>query len=715
MSEGHWSHPPDRPGFLGGSLSRHFAVVLLALLIPIAAVTYSVREGLFSNARELIDTLRVGGLAERSRGLILIQDDVTKELFLDPSAIELAERKISAYDQNLAILQELRALSSSPELDSIVEQMIALEAQIRPLDTQILEVLLAGKAGDVGRARELYFGRYREIRREFEELSVAMAALSEELAREAEARMRERNRATVLQAGGALLAGMAAVAVLIVRLSRRIGRRTAAMLDVLEDVAEGDLRRTPTDQSPDELGRIATALSVAIQGMRGTMMYVSESLDLVRNETSAIHGLSNDVSGAAGEQIGGIDSVVTAVASVTADAEGLALSADVLAEAAGHSSESVEQLQHGSEELRTSGASLGGVVDGVSGAVSQLLDSLDKVMSYTEDLARAAISTTKGSQRLVRSFRTIDENAAETERRSAEVVHVVERGCDGMERTIAGMTAIREATDEADEAIVLLTERAKEIDEIIDVITAVGDKTSLLALNAAILATRAGDRAFMVVAGEIKTLAGSVLTHTREVTNRIAAVQTQAARVADAIHRGSERVRTGEELSREAGQNLEAIRAAAAESGTRMQQVVEAVRQESHSVEEMARLASTLDAAVAQIRVALGEQRRGTGVVRDAARETSEIATQLRQRSEAQLRGTGAIADGVEKVLRSSEQIRAAVRAQRESFARVTETLEGVAAGGRRNEASASSVRDRLASLDREAEELGERVRWFKT
>ena len=99
-------------GFLDASLSRRFAVVLLALLIPIAMVAASVRQGLFANARELIDALRVGALAGKSLVLVLTQDDVTKELFLDPGAIGLAERKIAAYDENLAILSELRELST---------------------------------------------------------------------------------------------------------------------------------------------------------------------------------------------------------------------------------------------------------------------------------------------------------------------------------------------------------------------------------------------------------------------------------------------------------------------------------------------------------------------------------------------------------------------------------------------------------------------------
>ena len=107
----------------------------------------------------------------------------------------------------------------------------------------------------------------------------------------------------------------------------------------------------------------------------------------------------------------GIDSAAGAMSSVTADAEGLGLSADVLAEASSHSATAVEKLRAGSEELRANGETLGQVVDGVSGAVSQVLQNLDQVMQRTEELARAAVSTTAGSHRLAHSFSTIDQHA----------------------------------------------------------------------------------------------------------------------------------------------------------------------------------------------------------------------------------------------------------------------------------------------------------------
>ncbi|MDJ0787788.1 MAG: methyl-accepting chemotaxis protein [Myxococcota bacterium] len=691
------------------SLSRRFSTILLALLIPVALVAASVRHGLLFNAEELIDALAIAGLADRSRSLILVQDDVTKELFLDPSAIELAARKIDAYDENRDVLRTLQGLTRSTELAPVVDEMVALEQRIRPLDTEILETLLASR---VERARGLYFGEYREIRDDFENLSVTLATSAERQADRAKGTMVARNRATVFQTAGALLAGIGVVAVLVLRLSREVAGRTTSVLAGIERVGQGDLRPQPHDRSADEIGRIAGAFSDAVQRMRETVRHVAESLERVSDETRAIHELASSVSESSKSQISGVDSALASMGAVTEGAEGLASRADVLATAASESSDSLERLRAGSEDLYSSGAALGATVDKVSLAVGQLVAGMDAVMELTDELARASVETAS----LMQAFRTIDENAAETARRSADVVRAVEEGSDRMDRTIDGMSEIRSATDEAGDAISSLRVRAREIDGIVNVITEVGDETSMLALNAAILAAGAGEygNGFGVVAKQMDALASSVLAQSREVGERIAAVQHEADRVGEAIGRGLDRVQAGEEICREASEGLTAIRAAAHESGERMKQVVEAVRHETRSVEALVDISTTIDDAVARTREALGRQREGAGSLSDAARSTTEIAEQLRGHAASQVEATQSLTDDVEKVRSSAREIRESVHKQTESCALARQALEGVAEDGRRSEASARDVRDRLTSLDGAAGSVREKASWFR-
>jgi len=73
-----------------------------------------------------------------------------------------------------------------------------------------------------------------------------------------------------------------------------------------------------------------------------------------------------------------------------------------------------------------------------------------------------------------------------------------------------------------------LASASQAIGTVVQTISAIAEQTNLLALNATIEAARAGEagRGFAVVAGEVKALAGQTAAATRDVRERIAAIQS---------------------------------------------------------------------------------------------------------------------------------------------------------------------------------------------
>jgi methyl-accepting chemotaxis protein len=261
-----------------------------------------------------------------------------------------------------------------------------------------------------------------------------------------------------------------------------------------------------------------------------------------------------------------------------------------------------------------------------------------------------------------------------------------------------------------------LGERAVEIGAIVDVIDDVADETNLLALNAAIIAAQAGDqgRAFSVVADEIKELADRVLASTKEIGGLIRSVQEESTNAVGAIEEGARSVASGVQLSMEAGSSLEDITRSSRDSGSRIQEIVQAVREQtkaaSHVVELMERVRDRVEA----IQHATSEQDRGNEVVFRSSVAMREVATQLRGTTEEQARGGARIRESIDGVRESVEAINRAIQVQSESNGELMRFLEEVSSRTTANEQSAGRMEAATEALREQSQALHDDVRKFE-
>ena len=92
--------------------------------------------------------------------------------------------------------------------------------------------------------------------------------------------------------------------------------------------------------------------------------------------------------------------------------------------------------------------------------------------------------------------------------------------------------------------VTVLSERAKEIVNIIGVIDDIAEQTNLLALNASIEAARAGEqgKGFAVVADEVRKLAARSSSATRSITELLVTIQNEAQQASTSLNSSNESV-----------------------------------------------------------------------------------------------------------------------------------------------------------------------------
>ena len=123
------------------------------------------------------------------------------------------------------------------------------------------------------------------------------------------------------------------------------------------------------------------------------------------------------------------------------------------------------------------------------------------------------------------------------------------------------MRKVTEAAASINAKLVVLNEKASNINQVVTTITKVADQTNLLSLNAAIEAEKAGEagRGFAVVATEIRRLADQTGVATYDIGQTVKEIQSAVAAGVMGMDKFSEEVRRGMQEVQQVGGQLSQI------------------------------------------------------------------------------------------------------------------------------------------------------------
>ena len=247
-----------------------------------------------------------------------------------------------------------------------------------------------------------------------------------------------------------------------------------------------------------------------------------------------------------------------AIEGIDEAAGGIAESTGVLVGAVEESSSATLELGATIEEIASQMEKLFATVEEMSSAINQMSVSSQEVSENVGILSSSTEVTVSSMLEMDASIKEIENNAGLTSQLASAAAEDAQRGKQAVDETIRGIEAIRETVDRAGEAIMELGRQSGAIGKILTVIDDVADQTSLLALNAAIIAAQAGEhgRGFAVVADEIRELAERTAISTREIGTIIGTLQNGTQEAVLAMKEGSERVHQEVRRSRAAGEAL---------------------------------------------------------------------------------------------------------------------------------------------------------------
>jgi methyl-accepting chemotaxis protein len=223
------------------------------------------------------------------------------------------------------------------------------------------------------------------------------------------------------------------------------------------------------------------------------------------------------------------------------------------------------------------------------------------------------------------TIQDIAKNAAEMAESTKETTNIANKGKMVVDKTVHEVRLIEEKVAESSELVTRLGDRSNQIGAIVNVINDIADQTNLLALNAAIEAARAGDqgRGFAVVADEVRKLAERTTNSTTEISSMINSMQSETGKVVSSMEESIELVKSGAELSSQAGDALNGIVSSIDSLQLMVQQI-------ASSTEEMTMAAGQISEDIDFIANISGETNDSASNVSTSSQELNMLALELK-------------------------------------------------------------------------------------
>jgi twitching motility protein PilJ len=281
----------------------------------------------------------------------------------------------------------------------------------------------------------------------------------------------------------------------------------------------------------------------------------------------------------------------------------------------------------------------GAIADSINFAIDQLRDLVSRITETSQEVAQYTATTQSITNQLAEasehqaqeiagasaainemamSIDQVSANAEESALVAERSVKIAANGADVVHRSIEGMDTIREQIQETSKRIKRLGESSQEIGNIVALINDIADQTNILALNAAIQASMAGEagRGFAVVADEVQRLAERSATATKQIEGLVKTIQTDTNEAVISMEQTTAEVVKGASLTKDAGVALDEIQTVSGNLAKLIASISDAAKLQASSAGHIATTMNVVQEITSQT----------TSATFDTARSVSELA-----------------------------------------------------------------------------------------
>lgn len=285
-----------------------------------------------------------------------------------------------------------------------------------------------------------------------------------------------------------------------------------------------------------------------------------------------------------------------------------------------------DSINYAIEALRDLVSTINNTSGLVASAVQETSAIADRLAKSSEVQARQIENASSTVVQMAQSMDDVSSKTAASAEVAEKSVGIAHEGGDRVRRTINGMNAIREHIQDTSKRIKRLGESSQEIGDIVALINDIADQTNILALNAAIQASAAGEagRGFAVVADEVQRLAERSSNATKRIETLVKTIQADTNEAVISMEKSTSEVVGGAKLAEKAGEALDEIEKVSAN-------LAELIDEISKSAGRVSEMASRVSGAMVSINEITGQTAQSSVSTASAIGKLHQLARELRQ------------------------------------------------------------------------------------
>lgn len=455
------------------------------------------------------------------------------------------------------------------------------------------------------------------------------------------------------------------IAVLIVFLfNRHVKKPVLEINKSIEKITMGDLTIEVPDLGENEIGGIAKGVLFLLQRLTLTVSKLNSTAVNVAVAIKQVNATYTNVTGGMTRQSDAVKEVTKAMQNAYKAQSEVRDNSEKLASFSIENVSSLIELKATAEEIAANTQRLLKSTEDLYTVVSQITQAAKTISKMSSGALIAVEDTSASVEEIGASIREVEEHARESSKMAVRVQDITsDTGMDAIMNAVEGMNNISAEVQNSFEIVERLESRSADIEKVLSVIKDVTEQTSLLSLNAAILAAQAGEygKSFSVVADEISALSDRTASSTRDIGGIVKTIQRDIRDAGSSIVSAKSKVVEGNSLVLKVGDALKDI-LGASEHSTEMSMAIErAAEEQSKGLKQITAAVEDIRKMMQNITKSTSEQDRALSFLLESVGEIKEVADMSKRGTEEQAIGTKDISRNLEsandKIARISEAV----------------------------------------------------------